>query len=1028
MMQSARSNGVGSSGARTAIRFVAPVLVSLSVMLVAAVISLELLSTIRAYVGGEGQYSKGQKNATYYLAQYSVSHSEEDYQQYLTAIAFPLGDREARLALQRNPIDLQAAREGFLAGGNDSADITSIVVLFRLFGDVGPFRQAIAIWTEGDTYTRRICALAARMTLASQTRAPAGEEAAIRSELNLINRELTPLAARFSSTLGEAARMTRSILILALTLGSILTALLCIRVTSARVSERDVKERGLARLTELYAALSRTSQLILRVNDRGHLFDELCRICVDTSGLSLAAVGLLERDSSRIEFIASHGVHQRHLQTLATPAALSTSSHFESAHLALREGAQVFNGVQVPAGSMFRASASFPLRCQSEVVGVLCVFSQEEQFFQKDIVDLMEQLAMEASFALESLQREADRRYQATILADQNRILNLVASGAELTVIFTTLAQFVEAQSDGGFCSFVALDQKGSHYSLGVAPAVSERFDRGVVRASHEEGVGPCTEAICNRSPVVVEDLAGYPLDAGLRDFVRQAGLHSVSAWPILGSKGQVMGALALYTRRRGKPHRLSAHLVGICTDLAGIAIESRRAADRIQHLAHHDDLTGLPNRLLFNYHLPRALARAQRVGGAVGVLFLDLDRFKIINDTLGHGAGDDVLCQVSKHLLECLRETDTLARVGGDEFTLLVEQFDNPKDLGDIAQKLLAASARTLTVNGQEYHLSGSVGIAIYPKDGGDSASLLKNADIAMYRAKTSGRNNYQFYSNDIDVHSVERLSLENQLRHAVARREFEVHYQPKINIQTSRIAGAEALVRWRHPQRGLLLPGEFISVAEEVGLIGSIGRLVLDTVCLDAKRWRDQGLTSIRIAINLSAQQFADSRLLEDLDSVLRGTGCDPHSLEFEITESVVMTSPDQALLLLEQIKEHGITVAIDDFGTGHSSLAYLKRFPVDSVKIDYTFVRDIASDPNDLAITKAIIALGHSLGLKVVAEGVESELQLAILRRLRCDEFQGFLFSAAVPSAEFEHVLMVDAQAHPTVRKDGSVLATY
>jgi EAL domain-containing protein (putative c-di-GMP-specific phosphodiesterase class I) len=357
----------------------------------------------------------------------------------------------------------------------------------------------------------------------------------------------------------------------------------------------------------------------------------------------------------------------------------------------------------------------------------------------------------------------------------------------------------------------------------------------------------------------------------------------------------------------------------------------------------------------------------------------------------------------------------------------LLVEQFDTPQDLGDIAQKLLAATARTLAINGQEYHLSGSIGIAIYPKDGGDSASLLKNADIAMYRAKSSGRNNYQFYSSDINIHSVERLSLENQLRHAVARREFEVHYQPKVNIQTGRISGAEALVRWRHPQRGLLLPGEFIFVAEEVGLIGSIGRLVLDTVCADAKRWRDEGIAPIRIAINLSAQQFADSRLLEDLDSVLRETGCDPHALEFEITESVVMTSPDKALLLLEQIKEHGITVAIDDFGTGHSSLAYLKRFPVDSVKIDYTFIRDIAVDPNDLAITKAIIALGHSMGLKVVAEGVESATQLEILRRVRCDEFQGFLFSGAVPAAEFEQVLTADTSAQPKVRK-GSVLATY
>jgi diguanylate cyclase (GGDEF)-like protein len=729
-----------------------------------------------------------------------------------------------------------------------------------------------------------------------------------------------------------------------------------------------------------------------------------------------------------VEFIASHGVHQRHLQTLATAAASDNSGEFEPAHLALCEGrAQVFNGVEVP-GSIFRSSASFPLRCQDEVVGVLSVFSQEAQFFQKDIIDLMEQLAMEASFALEILQREAERRYQATILADQNRILNLVASGADLPVIFTTLAQFVEAQSGGGFCALVALDQKGSHYSLGVAPSLPKGFEHAVIGAARMEGSGPCAEAISNRSPVVVEDLADYPLDAPLREFVRQAGLQSVCAWPIFGSKGQVLGALSLYSRRRDTTARLNAHLVGICTDLAGIAIETRWAADRIRHLAHHDDLTGLPNRLLFNHHLPRALARAQRTGGAVGVLFLDLDRFKVINDTLGHGAGDDVLCQVAKHLLECLRATDTLARVGGDEFTLLVEQFEDPQDLADIAQKLLAATARTLTVNGQEYHLSGSIGISIYPKDGMDSASLLKNADIAMYRAKTSGRNNYQFYSSEINLHSVERLSLENQLRHAVARHEFEVHYQPKVNIQTGRIAGAEALVRWRHPQRGMLLPGEFICVAEEVGLIGSIGRLVLERVCADAKRWRDQGLAPIRVAINLSAQQFADSRLLKDLDSVLHESGCDPHSLEFEITESVVMTSPEKALLLLGQIKEHGITVAIDDFGTGHSSLAYLKRFPVDSVKIDYTFIRDIAADPNDLAITKAIIALGHSMGLKVVAEGVETSNQLEILRRYRCDEFQGFLFSAAVPSAEFERVLMADATLQSRVRKGGSVIATY
>ena len=344
----------------------------------------------------------------------------------------------------------------------------------------------------------------------------------------------------------------------------------------------------------------------------------------------------------------------------------------------------------------------------------------------------------------------------------------------------------------------------------------------------------------------------------------------------------------------------------------------------------------------------------------------------------------------------------------------MLVEQLAEPHDLDAIAEKLLTAMSNPLKVNGNVYQLSGSIGIATYPTDGADGASLMKNADIAMYRAKSSGRNTHQFYSTEINDHSVERLALENELRQAVVRREFEVHYQPKVDIASGCIAGAEALVRWRHPQRGLLLAGEFIGVAEDVGLIASIGSLVLETVCADLVRWQAEGLPATRVAMNLSAQQFADSRLIDNLNQTLHQTGCDPRLLEFEITESVVMTNPGKALELLQHIKDHGITLAIDDFGTGHSSLAYLKRFPVDSVKIDHTFVRDIAIDPNDVAIIKAIIALGHSLDLKVVAEGVESASQLELLRRFHCDEFQGFLFSRAVPAAEFERLLMSPARS--------------
>ena len=982
--QSNDSNGIS----RSAVRFVAPVLISLTVMLVAAVLSIELLSTIRAWVGGEGLYSKGQKNATYYLSQYALSHSERDFRLYQAAIAFPLGDLKARLALQRRPSDLNAAYAGFLQGGSDPADIDSIITVFRLFGGVGPVRRAIDIWTEGDSYTSRICALAALIHPTDGTEVPAAEQARIRTALHEINDELTPLAARFSSTLGDLARTTRSLLILALALGTLITALLCIRVTRARVRERNAQEQGLARLTELYAALSRTSQLISRVSNRSQLFDELCRICVGTTGLMLAAVGMLKRDRSSIEFVAAHGDRKSYLRTLELLSVKGVADHSDGLHAPLyTRGSRVFDAADKSRG-VFPSEASFPLICQNEVVGVLCVFSQEKQYFKKDIVELMEQLTMEASFALDSLHREAERRRQASVLADQNRVLNLIASGAELKSILSTLAEFIEVQSEGGLCSLAAQNAGGTGVCVGLSPSMPPGFDRTVAEA--------------------------------------RTRLQLVSERPIVGSKDQLLGMLSVYKRPDAELRQPNSQLIGICANLAGIAIESCQAAERIRHLAHHDDLTGLPNRLLFNYQLPKALARAQRDGTSVGVLFLDLDRFKIINDTLGHDAGDMVLRQIAGHLRSCVRETDTLARVGGDEFTVLVEQLPDTQYLGSIAEKLLTAMASPLAIGGNVYQLSGSIGIAMYPEDGDDGASLLKNADIAMYGAKASGRNTYQFYSSDINAHSLERLALENELRQAVARREFEVHYQPKVDISTGRIAGAEALVRWRHPQRGMLLPGEFIFVAEEVGLISSIGSFVLDTVCADIARWRDAGLPPMRVAINLSAQQFADSRLIDNLNQVLQQTGCDPELLEFEITESVVMTSPGKALQLLEQIKDYGITLAIDDFGTGHSSLAYLKRFPVDSVKIDCTFVRDIAKDPNDVAIIKAIIALGHSLDLKVVAEGVESITQLEILRRFQCDEFQGFLFSEAVPFAKIAGMLTANAHTRSAAVNNFAMVA--
>ena len=998
-------------GARGSVfRFSSPILATLLVSLLAAVVSLELLSTIRAYVGGEGLYSKRQKAATYYLTKYSLTRSDADFQRYGAAIAVPLGDRRARLAMLQMPPASRGAREGFLAGGNDPADVAEMIWLFRWFHDVGPMKRAVQLWTQGDAYTVRIAQLGERLRSSDTGRDRQSEAVASRAELQDIDQKLTPLEDEFSATLGGVARLMRTALILALSLGTALFSLWSARVIDARLREREAEGRLLQRLAGLYAALSQTSQLVQRAADRQSLFEELCRICVNNTGLSLAAVGLRDEAGTRPAFVASHGVHCHELATLALPIAPEPSASGGDSN----GGAQIFNGPNAVSGiaPVLHSAASFPLRCQGNVVGVLWVFAGEGGFFRADFVELMEQLAGEASFALENLQREEERRYRAALLADQNRILNLVASGAELPLVLKGIARFVESQCAGSTCTLVALDQSGKQYE----PSVESSLPDG---STHPTGVqpavvtGPCAEAIRTRAAVRVNDLASYPADEQLRAMVGMADLQTCDAWPIFGDKQQVLGALALYHRRGHGARMAEADIVRICIDLAAIAIEHRRNADRIHHMAHHDELTGLPNRLLFNQSLRRALVRAHEQKTAAAVMFLDLDRFKLINDTLGHKAGDKALCLVTERLLGCLTETDSLARVGGDEFTLVVERFRDPQELAEIAQKLLAAAARSLVIDGQECHLSGSIGVSIFPDDGKDSASLLKKADIAMYRAKAAGRNNFQFFSKEMNESSVERLTLENELRHAVTQRQFAIHYQPKVNVSTGRITGAEALVRWQHPERGLLPPSAFISIAEEIGLIGSIGSQVLEAACMDARRWTEDGAEALPIAINLSAQQFDDPRLLDDMDHLLLQTRFDPFQLEVEITETAMMADPEKAMKLLERIRERGIGVAIDDFGMGHSSLAYLKRFPADTLKIDRAFVRDIVESQNDLAIATAIITMGHTMGMKVIAEGVETSEQLQILQRCGCDDFQGFLFSPAVTAAEFRKLL---AEADP------------
>ncbi|HEY6241211.1 MAG TPA: EAL domain-containing protein [Burkholderiales bacterium] len=445
---------------------------------------------------------------------------------------------------------------------------------------------------------------------------------------------------------------------------------------------------------------------------------------------------------------------------------------------------------------------------------------------------------------------------------------------------------------------------------------------------------------------------------------------------------------------------------------------ELRSALGSVRQMATHDHLTGLPNRVLFNEELQRALARAERHDRPVALFFMDLDRFKNINDTLGHQFGDRVLQEAAKRLVACVREGDIIARLGGDEFVLLVEEIGDAPSLTEIARKLLAAVSDLGTIDGQELNVSLSIGICSYPLDGRDAKTLLAGADIAMYRAKERGRNGFCLYSAELQSHTPEKLALEAGLRHGVERGEFRVFYQPKIDIATGEITGVEALLRWQHPEKGMLLPEKFIHLAEETGLIIPIGLWTLREVCLRAKAWKDAGLPRMPIAVNLSASQFRQEELVPQLAEILKSTGVDADILELEITESMVMKDPDQAVQLMHNLRGMGVRLTIDDFGTGYSSLGYLKHFPINSLKVDRSFVRDLPHSRDDIAITRAVIAMAHSLQMNVIAEGVELQEQLDTLRREGCDEFQGYICRPPLAEEDLIHFIR-DSGARGTQR---------
>ena len=531
------------------------------------------------------------------------------------------------------------------------------------------------------------------------------------------------------------------------------------------------------------------------------------------------------------------------------------------------------------------------------------------------------------------------------------------------------------------------------------------------------------TDADCRIISVnqVFEEMTGYTPDEviGQNPRLLSSGRHTpefyAAMWQAIGSRGKWQGevwnrrksgdvfpvwlTISAYRDAQGKV----LNYVGVSSDIS----EHVAAQERIRQLAYFDSLTHLPNRRLLQDRAEQALASAEREGKQVALLFVDLDHFKTINDSLGHSMGDRVLTEVSQRLQSCVRRMDTVARLGGDEFVVLLTDV-TIEGATEVARKLIRRVARPYQIENHELGVTPSLGISVFPQDGRDFEALLKHADTAMYRAKESGRNGYQFFASEMNVAALERLMLENSLRQGIERGEFVLHYQPQIDLASGRIVGAEALVRWRHPQLGLVPPGKFIPVAEVSGLIVMIGEWVLGEACRQNRAWEQAGLPAVSVAVNISAVQYRSGRNEAIVATVLADTGLAPELLELELTEGIVMVGADATVATLQRISDMGVKLAIDDFGTGYSSLSYLKRFPIDRLKIDQSFVRDIVTDTDDWAISSAIISMGHSLRLQVIAEGVEYAEQLEMLRRQGCDEVQGYYFSVPLPADDFAVLL--------------------
>ncbi|OKO89478.1 diguanylate cyclase [Bradyrhizobium sp. NAS80.1] len=802
-----------------------------------------------------------------------------------------------------------------------------------------------------------------------------------------------------------------------------------------RETARQTSERATRRLNRMFGARSATNEAILRAKTEQELYQLVCEATAKGAKFTSATIALVDRDAELLRVVACYGPNADTVRASKfstsdqvpegrglTGTAFRTRQPCVSNDLLSDDRIKPWQADARRNG--IGSAAALPLFNGDRVEGVFLFNSPERGTFTPELVELLQRLQANVAFALDNFDRaeersraEAQKERLTRMFAALSATNEAIVRAKSRTELFELVCQ--AASTGGRFTSTtIALARAdGDQLEIVAAAGPSAETTRNVrlsVDADRPEGRGMSGTAFRTRQPCVSNDYVNDGRVSAFHAVLQGDGARSGAAFPLITHDKPVGVMIYMSTEQE----TFTGEFVELLQRLAGNvsfamenfdrADEKNRADERIEYLASHDSLTDLPNRETFNGLLREAIDAAQRHDHRFAVLFIDLDRFKVINDSLGHEAGDLLLLEVANRLRGALRASDVVARLGGDEFVVILDQCGEVDDVQRIATGLLTALAEPMELAGHECHTTASIGIAMYPANGSDAQTLTKNADMAMYLAKEDGKNGYRFFSKEVKTQSIERLSLESALRRALEREQFSLNYQPKVDMETGQITGVEALLRWTHPDLGNVSPAQFIPLAEETGVIVPIGRWVLNEACAQAMAWQRRGLLPVSMAVNLSPRQFADEHLLQDVDEALAASGMSPVLLQLEVTESMMMRNVGRALKVLDAIQSRGIRLAIDDFGTGYSSMSLMKHFPIDTIKIDRSFVRDLPQDSEDQAIAQAIISMGKALGMTVVAEGVENAEQEAFLRTHGCDEMQGFPISKPLPAPQMAELL--------------------